>query len=288
MEKSDSVLSKLARQPLIVRVLILVGLLLVCGFAYWNFSYSPTIDKIKKAEKKQKERTKEKQNLNADIKDYESIKPLGKELGERIERNNQRLPSESSPLTFINYIEKKATETLMSGFRYKSGASVTIEDYVKTPIDVEVQGTYYQLLKLFYEISPYGTKVAYVDSAEEAPLVTVENLRLTKPTYRGIQVVLSASFTVSTFHMKEGASILKNVPQQKRPTLQKDTQRPQKRRRRPGFLGQAESDLETTNKNRAAELEAATGVKTELEKRAPAGGRSGDKGLNRLRGGGLP
>src|SRR5690606_17987588 len=82
---------------------------------------------------------------------------------------------------------------------------VPVDTYFQVPLDIQLQGTFYQLEKFFASLDP-NSSAALDNGIEDDRVITIENLRLTPGEVKDREIMLLASFTTSTYRQDAAAA----------------------------------------------------------------------------------
>jgi Tfp pilus assembly protein PilO len=201
-----------ARMPPRKKVLVFVVIGGLLGALYWQFVYKGLVSDLQAAENESKSKTALNKKLEANIKEFEELKPKMARLKRIIDENQKALPTEAELPAFFETLNRKVLESGVEVVRSRQGREEPIETFVKVPIDYEIQGTYTQIKKFFASLVPKRKRPG--EQPEPPPggeqpvedqerIVSIENLVLTGPVVRNREIRLTARFTASTYRQEE-------------------------------------------------------------------------------------
>lgn len=189
--KGKDLAAQIARQPPHIKAVILVGVLAVLGFVYWQFFYSTLADEKKQAAVTRKKLASEEEKLKEKEKEYKELLTKKKELDAQLAKNQLTLPASSELPAFFMHLQKQAAASGVTITRWSRTKEKEVESYVKVPVAMTVTGT-------FYQINNYLRLLAKTDR-----IITIESLTLGSADTSSDEVVLTAKFIAATFRQKD-------------------------------------------------------------------------------------
>jgi type IV pilus assembly protein PilO len=204
--------AQLAKQPPAKKAAILVAILAVLGFFYWQFYYSGMTESRDNEKAVRSRLQAEQQKLDQDVRLMKKLKAEHENLRKGIEAIQLALPSEAELPSFIDHLQVKAGD---AGVNFKSWSrerEVPIAKYIKVPMKVQVSGNFNQLMHYFHLLGPAQADAEHRKVEEETGIaerrpaeriVTIENLSIGKAVVKNEEVILTADFRASTFRQEE-------------------------------------------------------------------------------------
>lgn len=183
----EDIREKLAKQPLGTKLALLAGVLLVAGLVYWQFSYSPLRSDVQAAENRHDQLLSENRRLKDREREYAMLIERRDELEQSLRESLVSLPVAAELPAFFLHLQRQAAASGVRIDRWNRRNETPVGDYMKVPVEVEVHGTFHQIMQYF--------KLVH----ETERVITIENLRLTSPRASDDVLVLSAEFTAATF-----------------------------------------------------------------------------------------
>jgi type IV pilus assembly protein PilO len=192
---------ELSRKPPATKAAILIAIMTVFGFLYYQFIYTGLKEDEQKANVAKTRASNEKDELTRKKAEMPELERRAAELQATIAANERALPTESELPSFFDHLQKKAGEAGVNIRKWDRQKEQELGDYAKVPVAMEVTGTFPQILKYFSVLSPrYHAAPEQADNSER--LVTIEKLKLGSPKINNNEIMLTATFTASTFRQK--------------------------------------------------------------------------------------
>ncbi len=198
-------LADFSRRPPAVRVAVYVAIAVVLGLLYYQVMLGPVRKGVTKAVQDRDDAIAEASALNTKKKKREDLLQTQEELRDKIEQNQKALPTDAEMPAFFDMLARKFNEAGVQVNRREIKKEVSVEDFVKAPVEVEITGSYYQIMQFFASLRPRVDDVATdetspgVAAADKDRIVTVENLTVYDPRVLNNQLIMTAKFTASTF-----------------------------------------------------------------------------------------
>ena len=192
-------LAEFSRRPPGTRAAIYVGAAMAIGLLYWQFGLSPVRTALKDAEREHEDAVAEEFDLAKKKKERDALIATQEQLKLQIEQNQKALPTDAEMPAFFDMLARKFAEASVQVNRREVKAEVSVENFVKAPVDVEVSGTFYQLKQFFWSLRPREDAQTSSGAAEKDRIVTIENITVSNPRMINNQLLLTAKFTASTF-----------------------------------------------------------------------------------------
>ena len=192
--QAAELIDKLAKAPLKIKLVLLVAALGVMVGGYWYLGYSSLAEEQATLLAQRKKLADEEKNLQGRKKDYLDLLQKKLELEEELKKNAVRLPASSELPAFFVHLQSQATAANVQLVKWTREGEYPVENYVKVPVRMEVRGDFYQLNQYF--------KLLY----ETPRIITIENLRIGDRKAENDSILLTATFTASTFRQSDQAA----------------------------------------------------------------------------------
>lgn len=197
-----------------------VGLFAVTGVlalaVYYQFGYSKLASNLDVESKQHASKVGQARQLDADIKEYNDLKPTVNRLKAQIDQNEKALPTESELPAFFETLNRKVTESGVQVNRSSQKPEEPIEAFIKVPIDFEISGTFMQIKRFFASLVPNRGKLDQGDPSkpsqaieERERIISIENLNIAEPVVKNREIILTAKFTATTYRQEERAAAAK-------------------------------------------------------------------------------
>jgi type IV pilus assembly protein PilO len=179
--------SGLSRLPLLAKVGIGAGLLVLVGVAYFVVFYGDIASNIKAAEGQEAK-------LRGDLADARKVefayqKDL-QELTERQQRSRELekiLPTTTEYPSFLSSLQAVANVAGVSLSAWTPQQEVTEKFYARVPMKLEVHGKYHQVAKFFYGVGQLER------------IINMENIALTNPKKDGDEFLVRTEALATAF-----------------------------------------------------------------------------------------
>jgi len=190
MARQTSVLNKL---PLIARIGVGAGLLLLVGVAYFVLFYGDIESSIKAAHAQE-------QQLRTDLADARKNEfAYQKDLAELTDRQhrqrelNKVLPVDTEYPSFLSAVQSVANVSGIGLTSWTPQPEVNEKFYARVPMKVTLVGRYHQVAKFFYGVGQLDR------------IINMENISLTDPKIQGDDVVVKTEALATAFRSVEDA-----------------------------------------------------------------------------------
>ena len=188
-------IDRLGKSPPQVKAAVLIGAALVLGGVYYYLFYADLSDERVALVSQRKKLADDQRKLQQRKKEYADLLQRKLEVEEELKKNAVKLPSSSELPAFFVHMQTQANAANIRTTDWARKSEMPVETYIKVPVEVEVEGDFYQLLQYFKLLS------------ETPRIITVENLSIKRPdaTKRAGRdpSLLSARFTASTFRQAD-------------------------------------------------------------------------------------
>jgi len=198
MARQTSALNKL---PLIARIGVGAGVVLLTGVAYFVLFYGDIESSIKAAQNQE-------QQLRTDLADARKNEfAYQKDLAELTDRQqrqrelNKVLPVETEYPAFLSAVQSVANVSGIGLTSWTPQPEVNEQFYARVPMKVTLVGRYHQVAKFFYGVGQLDR------------IINMENISLTEPKVQGDDVVVKTEALATAFRSVEDA---KATPADKR------------------------------------------------------------------------
>jgi type IV pilus assembly protein PilO len=184
MARQTSVLTKL---PLLAKIGVGAGLVVLLGVAYFVVFYGDIESSIKAAHSQE-------QNLRSDLADarqneFAYQKDLA-ELADRQQRQrelNKVLPVDTEYPAFLSAVQTVANVSGIELSAWAPQPEVPEQFYARVPMKVSLVGRYHQVAKFFYGVGQLDR------------IINMENISLTEPKLQGDDVVVKTEALATAF-----------------------------------------------------------------------------------------
>jgi type IV pilus assembly protein PilO len=190
MARQTSVLNKL---PLLARIGVGAGLLLLVGVAYFVVFYGDVESSIKAAQGQE-------QQLRLDLAEARKNEfAYQKDLAELTDRQhrqrelNKVLPVETEYPAFLSAVQSVANVSGIGLTSWTPQPEVSEQFYARVPMKVTLVGRYHQVAKFFYGVGQLDR------------IINMENISLTDPKVQGDDVVVKTEALATAFRSVEDA-----------------------------------------------------------------------------------
>ena len=192
MARQTSVLTKL---PLIARVGVGVGMVMLVGVAYFVVFYGDIESSIKAAQGQE-------QHLRNDLADARKNEfAYQKDLAELTDRQhrqrelNKVLPVDTEYPSFLSAVQSVANVSGIGLTSWTPQPEVSEQFYARVPMKVTLIGRYHQVAKFFYGVGQLDR------------IINMENISLTDPKIQGDDVVVKTEALATAFRTVEDAKV---------------------------------------------------------------------------------
>jgi len=182
------IVDRLQRASSAAKLMMVVVAALVLAAAYYFFVYSDLDAEYSSKVALRTRLVEQEQQLVKRQTEYRDLLQQKKDIDERLQKNAIKLPESSELPAFFQHLETQAATANVRIVSRALDKEVPVENYVKVPVKLEVQGDFYQINNYFKLLS------------ETNRIITIENLSIGTPQRDPTgHVTLSAKFTASTF-----------------------------------------------------------------------------------------
>ncbi|MBK9036616.1 MAG: type 4a pilus biogenesis protein PilO [Myxococcales bacterium] len=195
-------LAEFSRRPPGTRAAIYAGVAAALGLLYWQFGLSPVRSAVKDAEEARDSANGQARELAKQKKERDELVATQEELKSQIEQNQKALPTDAEMPAFFDMLARKFTQAGVQVNRREVKREISVENFVKAPVDVEIVGSYYQINQFFASLRPHTDAAAGkqgVGAGEKDRIVTIEDVTVSNPRVVNNRLLLTAKFTASTF-----------------------------------------------------------------------------------------
>lgn len=202
--KKAGALAQFSKLSPVMKVLVLIIVMALVFLVYWQFVYSDLRAEKKSEEDQRTSLLGQQASLHKRVDDLATLKDKRDKLEEKAANIEFALPSDPEINSFLDDLQTKAGVAQVSFKSWKQDKEVHVDKYEKMPLEITVEGTFYQLLKYFSLLGPPDERDE--SSLDEGPKFdrpcTVENLKIAEAAIRNDEIILSATFTAATFRQK--------------------------------------------------------------------------------------
>jgi type IV pilus assembly protein PilO len=185
--------SALSRLPVLAKVGIGAGLLLLVGVAYFVVFYGEIAGAIKAAEGRERQLRQE--LADARKAEFAFQKDLA-ELTERQQRQrelNKILPATTEYPAFLSSLQSVANVAGVNLTAWTPQDEVPERFYARVPMRLEIEGRFHQIAKFFYGVGQLDR------------VINMENISITEPELRGDEVFVEVEALATAFRAVEAA-----------------------------------------------------------------------------------
>jgi type IV pilus assembly protein PilO len=185
---------KLAAIPLLAKVGILVGAVVLLAGGYWYFFYSDMQEEMGQLQKQQDAYIREKADYEKRKKEYLAFRNEVNALLEEQKELLRVLPKKDDIEQFIENVQAQIELSGLTKVTSVRENSVPVEMYVKIPVKMSLTGSYHQINHFFKNVGDLKR------------IVNIENLAL-EPVTQGLAMdqpnLLKADFIATTFQFMD-------------------------------------------------------------------------------------
>ena len=190
---SNELLDRLAKASPAAKVAVFLGAAVVLGGLYYYLFYADLSSERQTLVSQRKSLAEQERKLQQRKKDYAKLLQTKLEVEEELKKNAVKLPGSSELPAFFVHLQTQANAASVRTNDWARKSETPVESYVKVPVEIEVEGDFYQLLQYFKLLS------------ETPRIISVENLTIKRPgeSRRGADGTLTAHFVASTFRQPD-------------------------------------------------------------------------------------
>ena len=211
MASLNAAINEFARRPPQFKVAVFGGLAVVLGLLYWQFLLSPINVKRDETRSAISSLEGERDKLTAQEKEYRELLDKRERL-ERVTKTIERvLPTDAELPAFFEMLDRRFSEAGVEARKVARKPEVTVDSFIKVPVEIEITGTYLQIKRFFASLvagKPVGDGEgadATEAALEQDRIITVQDFSLKRATSEkradGVEL-LSAKFTAATFRQE--------------------------------------------------------------------------------------
>jgi Tfp pilus assembly protein PilO len=192
MARSNQLVERLQRASMGVKLVVLLVAAAILGGLYYFLFYSDMEAERDRLVSVRKRQIEDEQRLVKRQADYRELLQQKKDVEERLQKNAIKLPESSELPAFFQHLETQAATANVRVVSRALEKELPIENYIKVPVKLEVQGDFYQINNYFKLLS------------ETSRIITIENLAIGQPQRDPSgHVTLTARFMASTFRQAD-------------------------------------------------------------------------------------
>jgi Tfp pilus assembly protein PilO len=197
----NQIVERLQRASVGVKLLVLLIVAAVLGGAYYFLFFSDMQDERDRLISVRKRQIEDEQRLVKRQADYRELLQQKKDVEERLQKNAIKLPESSELPAFFQHLETQAATANVRVVSRALDKELPIENYIKVPVRLEIQGDFYQINDYFKLLS------------ETSRIITIESLSIGQPQRDATgHVTLTAKFTASTFRQSDKPKVVPPTP----------------------------------------------------------------------------
>jgi type IV pilus assembly protein PilO len=201
---AGSAISDFAKKPPKEKAMIFVIITAALGLLYWQFLHKPAKKATAAAYEEQQAEETRKDKLRRDRIARDELAKRSAELRRENEKNQRALPTSAELPAFFETLGRKVSEAGVEVKKWTNKKEIPGTSFVQVPLDIELTGTFMQLKRFFSSIDPRSQARGQV--GDEDRLITIEDFTLKEPKVKNAEIVLTASFTASTFRQDAPAA----------------------------------------------------------------------------------
>jgi Tfp pilus assembly protein PilO len=206
-----AVMADFARLPQQRKAMIFIVAGFLIFLLYYQFGFKSLSKDVEDAEGEHNTKVAASHKADQDIKTYNELKPLVNTFKAQIDQNEKALPTESELPAFFETLNRKVTESGVQVNRSTQAGEAPVEQFIRVPVDFEIQGTFMQIKRFFASLVP---KKKQSGGASDSPpndqgveererIVSIDNLTIGDPQIRNREIILTAKFTANTYRQEE-------------------------------------------------------------------------------------
>jgi Tfp pilus assembly protein PilO len=211
---SPSFIADFAKKPPIYKVGVFFGIAAVLGLLYYQLVLSSIRKDTTAAEEQRESLAAAETALKKDEREYKDLKKEHGELEKTIDDNDDALPTAAQLPAFFDMLNRKVGEASVEVRKWEYQKEIPVEDFVKVPVVIELQGTFQEIKKFFYLLYKMSQKegdqataplpgapvvATGAGSDDRDRILTIEDLKISDPEVKNNELLLIATFRASTF-----------------------------------------------------------------------------------------
>lgn len=204
---SSGALADFGRMQTSRKVVLFVVIFGLLFFVYYRFAYKKLAAETDKEQAAVKKAQRDLGDINDKISKLPEMRASKQKLDRIIQAESKALPEGAEVPDFFGTLERKFTESGVQFVKWARRPEEAVESFVKVPLDVEINGTYFQLKRFFSSLSEHKKAKDQMpgdpNGDEPDRIISVENLQVEKPTIRNREIVMTAKFTAVTFRQED-------------------------------------------------------------------------------------
>lgn len=190
----SEIVQRLQRASTGAKLAMVAAVAVVLGVGYYFLFYSDLDAELTSKTALRQRLIEQEQQLVKRQTEYRDLLQQKKDVEERLQKNAIKLPESSELPAFFQHLETQAATANVRIVSRALDKELPVENYVKVPVKLEVQGDFYQINNYFKLLS------------ETTRIITIENLSIGSPQRDPSgHVTLTAKFTASTFRQSDRA-----------------------------------------------------------------------------------
>ena len=186
----DNLTDWLNEQTLVTKLALFVGLILIISGAYWYFFWSPNNQELNRLQSTLQTKRKKLTELENIKKDLPKFIAENERLNKEFKVSSLKLPKEEEIPALIDSVYSDISASGLEPVVFAPKGQVNKDIYAEIPIEMQVQGSYFELANFFDRISRLPRIVNVRDL----------NLRRSKSS-DSKNVILDADFNTVTFRL---------------------------------------------------------------------------------------
>lgn len=186
----DNLTDWLNEQTLVTKLALFIGLIVIISGAYWYFFWSPNNDRLSNLQSTLQTKRKKLTELENIKKDLPNFIAENERLNREFAIASLKLPKEEEIPALIDSVYSDISASGLEPIVFAPKAQVNRDIYAEIPIEMKVQGSYFELANFFDRISRLPR------------IVNVRNLDLKRSKNADARnILLDADFNTVTFRL---------------------------------------------------------------------------------------
>ena len=185
---------RLAAVPMLIKIGVLAGVVVLLGAGYWYFFYSDMQDEMEQLQKQARKLEQERGEYEQRKKEYLAFRNEVNQLLEEQKELVRVLPKSDDIEQFIENIQAQVELTGLQKVSTVRDGAQPVDMYIKIPIRMSLNGTYHQINHFFKNVGELK-RIVNIEDLSLAPASDAADLN--KP------VTLNAKFVATTFMFRD-------------------------------------------------------------------------------------
>ncbi|MBN2341796.1 MAG: type 4a pilus biogenesis protein PilO [Deltaproteobacteria bacterium] len=178
-------LDQFLKMPIAKKILVLGVVVVLVGLVFWQFYYSPSLDELQGVKKAHTQMQSKLAEAQARKKTYDEDVQRMEDLKIASVKQRQMLPVESEMASFLNNLNSVAELTGLEILSVTPMAEAPEKYYATIPVKLELEGSFLQLSKFFYQVGKLDRIINIVNISFDKPKIS-ENGAVMKASVRAV------------------------------------------------------------------------------------------------------